>query len=68
MITADQHDYQILTKRPKRMQEFSKLFKKYYKEDIPNHIWMGTSIESKEYTHRIDQLRKVKCQHQIHQL
>ena len=61
MIQADHHDYQILTKRPKRMAEFSKLFFEYFGHKIPNYMWMGTSIESQEYVSRINDLRKVKC-------
>jgi len=61
MIQADHHDYQVLTKRPKRMAEFSDLFFKYFGHKIPNFMWMGTSIESKQYTSRIKELRKVKC-------
>ena len=61
MIQADHHDYQILTKRPKRMSEFSELFFKYFGHKIPNFMWMGTSIESKNYVSRIKDLRKVKC-------
>ena len=61
MVQADWHDYQILTKRPKRMAEFSNLFFEYFGHKIPNFMWMGTSIESKEHVSRINDLRKVKC-------
>ncbi len=61
MIRADRHDYQILTKRPKRMAEFSELFFKYFGHKIPNFMWMGTSIENQQYVSRINDLRKVKC-------
>ena len=61
MLKADWHDYQILTKRPKRMAEFSELFFKYFGHKIPNFMWMGTSIESQNYVSRINDLRKVKC-------
>ena len=61
MIQADIHDYQILTKRPERMTEFSKLFIDYFGHRIPNYIWMGVSVENNDYTSRIDELRKVKC-------
>lgn len=61
MIRADHHDYQILTKRPKRMAEFSEIFFKYYGHKIPNFMWMGASIESKRYISRINDLCKVKC-------
>ena len=61
MIKADQHDYQILTKRSKRMAEFSELFFKYFGHKIPNFMWMGVSVENHECVSRIRDLRKVKC-------
>lgn len=61
MLRAPQHTYQVLTKRPRRMAEFSELFFRYFGRDIPPHIWMGTSVESGGYTHRIDDLRRVRC-------
>ncbi|MCA9828301.1 MAG: phage Gp37/Gp68 family protein [Nitrosopumilus sp.] len=61
MIQADHHDYQILTKRPKRMAAFSELFFEYFGHKIPNYMWMGTSIEGRDYISRINDLRKVKC-------
>ncbi len=61
MIQADQHDYQILTKRPKRMAEFSNLFFKYFGHKIPNFMWMGVSVENHDYISRINELKKVKC-------
>ena len=44
MLRAPRHTYQILTKRPRRMAEFSELFVQYFGRDIPPHIWMGTSV------------------------
>lgn len=61
MIKADWHVYQILTKRPEKMAEFSKLFTKYFGFPIPNHIWMGTSVENNDTTFRISELQKVEC-------
>lgn len=61
MLKADHHFYQVLTKRSGTMLEFSKLFKEYFAEKIPPHIWMGVSVENKDYTWRIDDLRKTKC-------
>lgn len=61
MLKADHHIYQILTKRSKRMIEFSKLFVKYFGCEIPNFIWMGVSVENKDYVSRISDLRRVKC-------
>ena len=57
MMRASWHTYQILTKRPHIMAEFSRRIE----GGIPGHIWMGTSVESKSYTRRIDELRRVSC-------
>lgn len=57
MINADWHIYQILTKRPERMLAFTKRYNK-----IPDHIWLGTSVELALYKPRIDMLRKVHCE------
>lgn len=54
MIKADWHVYQVLTKRPERMLSFTKKI-----GTIPDHIWLGTSVESDIYKKRIDTLRKV---------
>jgi len=61
MIQGDWHTYQVLTKRPKKMVEFSNLFYNYFGFKIPRHIWMGVSIENSDYKWRINELRKVKC-------
>ena len=60
MIAADHHTYQILTKRPHKMAEFSKIFYNLFGFTIPPHIWLGTSIEDNNTTYRIDELRKVR--------
>ncbi len=41
MLKTDWHEFQILTKRPKRAREF--LMK--YNYQLPIHIWIGVSIE-----------------------
>ncbi len=53
MRTAKQHTFQILTKRPERVVELA--------ADLPwpSNIWMGTSVESADYTGRIHELQKV---------
>lgn len=61
MIKADWHVYQVLTKRPRSMAEFSRRFKKYFGYTIPPHIWLGTSVESGGYAYRMDELRRVDC-------
>ena len=61
MFAANWHTYQILTKRPDKMAEFSKTFYKLFRFPIPSHIWMGTSIEDNISLRRIKDLRQVKC-------
>lgn len=53
MEEADWHVYQILTKRPQRMLEFVKDYGK-----IPDHVWLGTSVELEMYKPRIHVLKQ----------
>ncbi|MDA7991688.1 MAG: phage Gp37/Gp68 family protein [Pirellulales bacterium] len=61
MLLAPQHTYQILTKRPDRMAEFSMWFEKATGVKIPPNIWMGTSIESSFQLDRLQYLRWTRC-------
>lgn len=61
MLRAYRHTYQILTKRPGAMVDFSRQFQINTSHLIPGHIWMGTSVENMKHTYRIDKLRDVKC-------
>ena len=61
MLRADQHTYQILTKRPGRMLKFSKRFLERFGVPVPGHIWMGVSVENCDAAWRIDKLRGVEC-------
>lgn len=51
MLRADQHTYQILTKRPERMARFTA------DRPAPAHVWLGTSVEDVRVVGRIDRLR-----------
>lgn len=53
MIDNNQHIFQVLTKRSKRLCEISSLLK------WPRNIWIGVSVENMNYTYRIDDLRQV---------
>ncbi len=55
MEKANWHIYQILTKRPDRMAQFSRRFGK-----VPDHIWLETSVELSMYKGRIDTLKQVQ--------
>jgi protein gp37 len=51
MIAADQHTFQVLTKRPKRMAELiPKLFNDFFTGDhyTPPNIWLGVTAENQE--------------------
>ena len=61
MLQAHWHTYQVLTKRPDRMAEFSRGFEGHYGHAVPAHVWMGTSVEDDAAAHRIDELRGVRC-------
>ena len=61
MLQARHHTYQVLTKRPARMAEFSSMFEAHYGFPVPPHIWMGTSVEDNRAVPRIAELRGVRC-------
>lgn len=44
MEKADWHQFQVLTKRPERMAEFTT--RRYAKRKPPAHIWLGASTEN----------------------
>src|SRR5436190_5886179 len=52
MRQASWHRFQILTKRADRLAELSPSI------DWPANVWMGVSVESTDYTWRIDHLRE----------
>ena len=52
MEQANWHRYQVLTKRPERVVELDSEL------PWPSHVWLGVSVESDPYAHRIDLLRK----------
>jgi protein gp37 len=53
MRRAHWHQYQILTKRSQRARELTSVL-----EWAPQ-IWMGVSVETEEFTYRVDDLRKI---------
>lgn len=58
MGSATWHSFQILTKRPERMRSIlsSERF-----PVLPN-VWLGTSVESEGFVHRINELRKTPAE------
>lgn len=58
MVRAEQHIFQILTKRPENML-------RVVTENqlaVRSNIWLGTSVESAAYKHRIDSLRRIPAE------
>lgn len=55
MAQANQHQFQVLTKRSDRLLELDK--------DLDWHpnIWMGVSVENQKYSFRINQLRQTRA-------
>jgi protein gp37 len=55
MNQASWHQYQVLTKRAERLEAVA--------SDLPwaPHIWMGVSVESRDYLWRIDHLRRTQA-------
>jgi len=50
---ADQHVFQVLTKRSERLRELaSRLL-------WPRNLWMGVSVESRDYVQRVRDLQRV---------
>lgn len=60
MLEADHHIYQVLTKRPSRAERFVRRNTDLFIGGVvPEHIWIGTSVESQDVLYRVDQLREV---------
>jgi protein gp37 len=50
MRRSEQHVFQVLTKRPSRMLEWTR--KRYKNLNWPGNIWLGVSIENTDYLPR----------------
>lgn len=57
MLDCPQHTFQILTKRPHLMTDFIK----NSNVTMPDNVWLGVSVENKDYKFRIDILKKIPC-------
>jgi protein gp37 len=55
MQRTPQHTYQILTKRAERLEELSPELA------WPKNVWMGVSVENKDYMFRIEHLRRIRA-------
>lgn len=56
MVTAQWHQFQVLTKRSGRLLKLSNEL------PWPRNIWMGVSVENADYVRRIDHLRSTGAQ------
>jgi protein gp37 len=54
MEKANWHVFQVLTKRPKKMVQYSRR-----RGNIPANVWLGTSVELASFKYRLDLLREV---------
>jgi protein gp37 len=62
MLTADWHVYQVLTKRPARAAAFwTRHALSFGLRWIPEHIWVGTSIEDENVLFRVRHLRSIRA-------
>lgn len=59
METADQHTFQVLTKRSSLMRSY--LRRRYADRAPPPHIWLGVSIEDANAKARVDHLRTARA-------
>jgi len=55
MEQSSKHVFQILTKRPERMRDVAANL-----STLPN-VWLGTSVESRDYLGRLDELRATRA-------
>lgn len=55
MRRAYWHQFQVLTKRAERLEKLSARI------NWPENVWMGVSVENKDYTFRIDHLRRTNA-------
>jgi len=63
MLSVEQHVYQVLTKRPSRaVRFFERNADLFPSGSIPDHIWMGTSVENEDVLYRVDQLRALPAE------
>lgn len=60
MEMANWHVYQVLTKRSSLMRDYVK--KRYNEGKVPNHIWLGVSVEDFAHKSRIKHLQQINSE------
>ena len=56
MERADHHIFQVLTKRSSPMRRY--VNQRYADDAVPDHIWLGVSIEDRDHLSRLEHLRQ----------
>lgn len=59
MEQADHHIYQVLSKRSSLMRAY--VNRRYQKSAVPDHIWLGVSIEDRAHVSRLEHLRQANA-------
>jgi len=62
MAVCQQHEFMMLTKRPKQMAEF------FRQCEIPkplDHVWIGVTVENQRHDERILQLKEIPAAHKF---
>ncbi len=59
MAHANHHVFQVLTKRSERMVNWIK--QNFADSTLPNHIWLGVSVENQNYLRRIRHLQGISA-------
>ena len=62
MREADQHVFQVLTKRPGRAAGWWEKHGQGRFDEWPANVWMGTSVESQKYAPRLSVLRRIPAE------
>lgn len=60
MEAADWHIFQVLTKRSSLMRDF--INRRYERTSVPEHIWLGVSVEDHTKRSRIKHLQQTKAE------
>ena len=59
MEEANQHIYQVLTKRSSLMRDF--VNERYVDDPVPSHIWLGVSVEDRSALSRVRHLQQTNA-------
>jgi len=57
MELAKQHTFQVLTKRPIVIKQMLQKLER----DLPSNVWLGVSVENRDYLWRVDVLKQIKA-------